>query len=447
MRQLRSPTLRLAAIVATLTLCMAAMPPGSAQDGPPPAAPLRVAVFVESPPFSSTNAAGHVVGIIPDFIQLVGIRAGRDFVIVPKTTVADLVASALAGEADVVAGLSETPERAEAFDFSEGFIWAQTELWTKTGAALPADMAGKRIAVIAGGAGVGLANASFPLARVIAVENITSGLRAVERGDADAIIGGVPVVARALRDEGIDDIAPMGPPLATSVSRFAVAKGNAALLATLDDALAAIPADERTAVYLKWAGADLSAPAPPRGWLSGEGLTLLGATLGVLAFLAAWALLLRRQVGLRTRALAAANAQLQKSADEKAQLAAIVEGNDDAIVSLDLKGTVRSWNRGAQRLLGLAAAEAVGRNFADLMPIGHQNLPATLQHRVASGERVETYETQYQRGDGGRVDVSVSLTPLRDAGGAVVGAALVARDVSDRRKLEEMRRRAGSPPG
>lgn len=119
------------------------------------------------------------------------------------------------------------------------------------------------------------------------------------------------------------------------------------------------------------------------------------------------------------------------------RLVSIIESSDDAIVSKDLDGVITSWNRGAERLFGYTAAEAIGRPITILIPEDrHDEEPAILD-RIRRGERVDHYETVRRRRDGILIDISLTVSPLRDATGRVIGASKIARDITDRRRAEE----------
>lgn len=119
------------------------------------------------------------------------------------------------------------------------------------------------------------------------------------------------------------------------------------------------------------------------------------------------------------------------------QLAAIVESSDDAIVSKSLDGVVTSWNAGAQRLFGYTAEEAIGQPIASLVipPDRLQEEPQILE-RIRRGERVEHFETLRQRKDGTLVNLSLTISPIRDSFGFIVGASKIARDITDQKRAE-----------
>jgi len=120
-------------------------------------------------------------------------------------------------------------------------------------------------------------------------------------------------------------------------------------------------------------------------------------------------------------------------------LAAIVESSDDAILSKDLNGIVISWNSAAERLFGYQANEIVGQSVLTIIPEElHQEEPEILR-RLCAGERIEHYETVRKHKDGHHVHVSVTISPIRDETGKVIGASKIARDISGRKAADELR--------
>jgi PAS domain S-box-containing protein len=133
----------------------------------------------------------------------------------------------------------------------------------------------------------------------------------------------------------------------------------------------------------------------------------------------------------------------RKRADElRSQLAAIVDSSEDAIIGEDLHGTIRSWNTGAERLFGYTAVEQIGRPITTLHPPDRAAEQVAIIERLRRGERVESFETVRRRKDGSEIAVSVTMSPIRDSRGELVGASKVARDISDRKRAEAALTRA-----
>jgi PAS domain S-box-containing protein len=122
----------------------------------------------------------------------------------------------------------------------------------------------------------------------------------------------------------------------------------------------------------------------------------------------------------------------------RAQLAAIVQSSDDAIVGKTLDGVITSWNEGARRLFGYTAEEAVGQPIFLIIPEDRRAEEEDVLSRLRRGERIDHFETIRQTKEGRRVPISLSVSPIRDDQGRIIGAAKVARDISDRVERERM---------
>jgi len=132
----------------------------------------------------------------------------------------------------------------------------------------------------------------------------------------------------------------------------------------------------------------------------------------------------------------------RKRTDEmRLRLAAIIESSDDSIVAKSLDGVILTWNRGAERLFGYRADEAVGQPMQMLMPAKQAGEEPRILSRIARGQSIDHFETVRVRKDGSTIDVSVTISPIQDAQGVVVGASTIARDITER-KLAEQRQQA-----
>jgi len=126
----------------------------------------------------------------------------------------------------------------------------------------------------------------------------------------------------------------------------------------------------------------------------------------------------------------------------RAHLAAIVQSSDDAIVAKTLDGVITSWNQGAERLFGYTAAEAIGQSIFLIIPPDRNAEEHDVLARLRRGERIDHFETVRQTKDGRRIPISLTVSPIRDERGTIIGASKVARDISERVRLREVLQRA-----
>jgi len=125
----------------------------------------------------------------------------------------------------------------------------------------------------------------------------------------------------------------------------------------------------------------------------------------------------------------------------RARLAAIVDSSDDAIVSKTLDGVITSWNRGAERLFGYSAAEAVGQHIFLIIPDDRRAEEDAVLARLRQGDKIDHFETVRQSKDGRRIPISLTVSPIRDVDGRIIGASKVARDITERQESDELRTR------
>jgi PAS domain S-box-containing protein len=124
--------------------------------------------------------------------------------------------------------------------------------------------------------------------------------------------------------------------------------------------------------------------------------------------------------------------------ESRFRLAAIVDSADDAIASKDLNGIVTSWNEGAYRMFGYTAAEMIGQPMLRIIPEELHYEEDEILRKLRVGERIDHYETTRRRKNGERIEVSVTISPIRNSTGRVTGASKIARDISDRKRIERM---------
>ena len=130
----------------------------------------------------------------------------------------------------------------------------------------------------------------------------------------------------------------------------------------------------------------------------------------------------------------------EKTAEVHSQLAAIVESSDDAIIGKTLEGTITSWNRGAEKIYGYTASEVVGRPITIIAPPERYQEMEQILENIRRGERVDHSETTRVRKDGTPIDISLTVSPTKDASGKAIGASALARDITDRKQRERAER-------
>jgi PAS domain S-box-containing protein len=155
------------------------------------------------------------------------------------------------------------------------------------------------------------------------------------------------------------------------------------------------------------------------------------ATILLLAYITKRSQTIAQEATLRAEG---ARLAARRSDEQRLQLAAIVESSGDAILALGVDGSVRSWNRGAESLFGYPAEEAIGKSLTLLLPPGCQAEELALIARLPEGNPVAPFEAVRRRKNGSDVDVSVTVSPIRDSHGALAGASMVARDIAERKR-------------
>jgi PAS domain S-box-containing protein len=145
---------------------------------------------------------------------------------------------------------------------------------------------------------------------------------------------------------------------------------------------------------------------------------------------------LERRVEQRTVDLQSEIADRKLADGKREHLVALIESSDDAIISKTLDGIITAWNPGAEKLFGYLSSEAIGKPMWMIFPVERSREEVAILARIGRGERVDPFETVRVRKDGSTIDVSVTISPIKDASGAIVGASKIARDITDRKQVE-----------
>ena len=162
----------------------------------------------------------------------------------------------------------------------------------------------------------------------------------------------------------------------------------------------------------------------------------LVATVAAQAAVAIENFRLRQQLRLQVEALQQAEAEQRAASKQAGELAAIVQSSDDAIISKDLNGIITSWNDAAARLFGYTREEIVGQSILRLIPEELQAEEPVILTKIRAGERIDHFETVRLKKHGERFDASLTISPIRDNTGAIIGASKILRDISQRKKVE-----------
>src|SRR5258708_6992926 len=177
----------------------------------------------------------------------------------------------------------------------------------------------------------------------------------------------------------------------------------------------------------------LELTAEQQGWVP----LGFGPAIDIVAHIVTFGLLVWWNAALLHRA----SIEHKRAEEDRRALAAIVESSDDAIIGKTLDGTITSWNKGAKALYGYTAEEAKGKSVDLLMPSDRPDDFPMLMEKIRNGESIARYETVRQRKDGTRVDVSLTVSAIRDINRNVVGASAIARDITERKRADDALKR------
>jgi PAS domain S-box-containing protein len=176
------------------------------------------------------------------------------------------------------------------------------------------------------------------------------------------------------------------------------------------------------------------------GWLrlQGQNYGWYGTEAGLSLFTVANVVVFGAIIWINAQALDRTDSERKRLEKNQLQLAAIVESSEDAIIAKTIHGIITTWNPGAERLFGFSALEAIGKPMMICIPAERANEEVEILRRIVSGDRIEHFDTVRKRKDGTLVDVSVTVSPIKDDNGRIIGASKIARDITER-KLSEIK--------
>ena len=380
-------------------------------------------------PYLFRNADGKPDGMDADLWRLWSRKAGVAVELRLMDWAAALPALR-AGEVDVVTGVSYTPQRAEYLDFTEPYATPAVYLYFHEnlgGVRGLDDLAGFPVGVIKGSNVEEYLRAHAPKTRLVPYLNYQDMVEAAANGGLRVLVGEETVVpfflAKLDRRVGFRRT---GEPLLTGELRMAVRKGDGEMLSLVEEGLRAISEAERRRIRESWAGVELWED-PPWQWVLG----VAGTTALLLILLATWNAQLRRRVARATRTLA----------DSEKRLRALVETTSDWIWEIDRDGVYTYASPRVREILGYAPEEIVDGTPFDLMPPPEaERVRKGFQEAANAHAPLERVEFCARHRDGRTVVLETSAVPILDEAGALTGYRGIDRDITARKRAEELMR-------
>ena len=202
-----------------------------------------------------------------------------------------------------------------------------------------------------------------------------------------------------------------------------------------DVAKADLPDTLKETVKREGIGALAFIPLTVKGALVGKFMTYYDAPHVFTGAEIDLAITIARQLGFAVERMTAEDARLGAERTSRL-LTSIIENSDDAIISKDITGTVTSWNRGAERIFGYLAEEMIGKHIITLIPKDRTSEEAKILERIRRGEHIDHFETVRRCKNGSQIDVSLTVSPIKDASGKIIGASKIVRDITDRKQAQ-----------
>lgn len=432
--------MKLRASVRWLILCLVlgSLPLVAAQSQPVQRQPPLVFLGDSDYPPLSYLDGGVPKGIDVDIAMALGREIGREI----RVELMDWDVAqerVLRGEADGLLSMSVSPERADAYDFTDATGSHDFGVFVRSGDLSirgTADLAGKRVAVTPGG----LPRRVLPAtgAELALVRNYPEGLDRLANGTIDALAADIWVASHTVERQKVQNIVAAGPPFATLPAGIAVKKGNASLLVEINQAVQALSSSGMLEqIQSRWRSQEMIFVS--RGRL--REMVLL-ASVAFFALIATAGLLLRQQRRTQAeRRAAEAKAHLTEDAAARSLRASeeryreVVESANDIIFTVDPGGYCLSMNRAGREITGYVADNARGINLTALVVPEQADFAAAQLRRVIEGALVPRFELDILSKSGTRLTLELDVRPVL-AGDVIIGVQGIARDVTARKALE-----------
>jgi len=390
--------------------------------------PIRYAPDPAFPPFEYFAADGSLKGITPEFLAIMGRRLGIEFRPVHYPTWSHALAGIRLGESDLLGTLTRTAERETFLEFTEPYLWVPYVLFLNqdvAGIRGIEDMRNRRLGVVRDYGGHAWLGEHYPDLPITPVNDTRAGLVMVSTGELDALLETLPVGAFVLRQNSLSNVRIAPQQVFQTPQHLAVPRGNHMLAGILQKGLDSVTEAERTAIFLRFTGQDVSRPSGAPAWFA-RGLIGLGA---LVVLVAVWNIALRRQVRQRTRDLAASEQRYRTVADF----------TSDWEYWLRPDGTLAYMSPSCQDVTGYDR-EAFASDRDLIIRITHPDDRRLLtQHRVAEGlaEPLPGLDFRLVRKNGEERWISHLCRPVFNEDGSYAGRRASNRDITDRKGTED----------
>lgn len=390
--------------------------------------PIRYAPDPAFPPFEYFDADGALKGITPEFLAIMSRRLGIEFRPVRYPTWSHALAGIRLNESDMLGTLTRTAERETFLEFTEPYLWVPYVLFYNqdvAGIRGIEDMRNRRLGVVRDYGGHAWLGEHYPDLPITPVNDTRAGLVMVATGELDALLETLPVGVFVLRQNSLSNVRIAPQQVFQTPQHLAVPRGNHMLAGILQKGLDAVTEAERTAIFLRFTGQDVSRPSGVPAWLA-RGLVGIGV---VAVLVAGWNVALRRQVRQRTRELAASEQRYRTVADF----------TSDWEYWLRPDGTQAYMSPSCQDLTGYDR-EAFAADHDLIMRITHSEDRRLLsQHRVAEAlaEPLPGLDFRIVRKDGEERWISHLCRPVFNEDGSFSGRRASNRDITDRKRTED----------